>query len=144
MRYKVEKQLPSFGIIVQLRFDPNRLGLRLFFGELEFTEDAEEYALKIFSKVHEVAFLTYHARELGNSHYVVSFAVPFGLVEEWQQFLNKLIEVKILQNYSVREITWRRLISLSPENFDFVNKSWTLNAFKDAVKERETFHPALI
>jgi DNA-binding Lrp family transcriptional regulator len=143
VRYKIKKQLPSLGINVQLRFDHNRLGLRLFFGELEFTEDVEQRALQIFSKLHEVAFLTYYARELGNPCYTVSFAVPFGLVDEWQRFLNKLIPLKVLQNYSVKEIAWRRLISISPENFDFANKSWTLDAFRRTISKDEKVLPCV-
>jgi hypothetical protein len=127
VRYRLNNQIPSLGLTFHFRFNLGRLGLKGFHARLQFKPEAEKFADSILREMHEVCFLTYHARELTGAGYATRFAVPFNLVPEWEGYMEGLRNAGILDSYSTKKIDWRRLLSFQPSYFDFHNEEWVID-----------------
>ncbi len=127
VRYMIKKRFPELGLFVGLHVDYDRLGLERNFAVLEFTPDSLDNSTALLKKLSEVAFLTYHAREVLRPRYTATFGIPVNQKERFHYFLDRLVKEKILLSFKLERIEWTRHLALRAEYCDFENQSWKID-----------------
>ncbi|MEM3186539.1 MAG: hypothetical protein QXQ39_07675 [Conexivisphaerales archaeon] len=127
VRYKIKSQLVAKGIYIHAIPDTSKLGLQRFMAHLTFTDNYRSVAKALLQSLHELSYLTYYSAELMTKRHYCLFQVPIEFKNEFTEFLDAMIDYKILESYSLWPIAWINYISLKPEYFDFQREIWDID-----------------
>jgi len=135
IRYKVKKQFARLGFRIHAELDYRKLGLSLHWGTFKFSPKFRDSAREIFKVLNQVGYLTYYAKIVPQGHYVVLFALPIGLTEDYRGFLRGARETGILEDFSLEEVLVSRHTSMNPKYFNFQSGRWDIDWSKVKLDE---------
>jgi hypothetical protein len=127
IRYTVKKRFPNLGLKVSLTLDPRLIGLERYFVALKFAEASKTSVPTIMRSLSKEAFLTYWSRAALDSSYVALFSVPVSLIDEFHDFLRKLVDTGVLSGYEAKRLEWTRHPELMSKFYDFSTGTWSVN-----------------
>jgi hypothetical protein len=141
IRYTVKKRFPNLGLKVSLTLDHRTIGLERYFAVLKFSDAFAASIPSIMRGLSKEAFLTYFSRTALDRRYVALFSVPVSLIDEFNEFLKRLVQEGVLSEYETRRLEWARHPELKGRYYDFSTGAWDVD-WKKIGSEREA-PPAL-
>jgi len=133
IRYTIKKRFPELGLFVGLHIDYDNLGLERQFAVIEFAPDASSYAPELLKRLAKLAFLTYCSRELLKPIYIANFGVPASQKREFQIFIDRLAQEKIINGIRIEKLEWMRNLALRSEYYDYSEQKWSIDWSKVAL-----------
>jgi hypothetical protein len=127
IRYTLKKRFPELDLRVETVFNLGELGLQRYSANIRFAPDALRHANSILDKLASVSFLTYRSGTLLEPAHVALFAVPVLLEEEFQSFIEGLVEEGILTVAELERMDWARNPELKCEYYDFDVGRWNID-----------------
>ena len=127
VRYRIKKQLREKGIMINAVVNYEKLGLRRYWLNLNFTENGDKHAVDILDNLAVKGYLTYYAKTFPKGIYVAQVALPPKFKEDYKSFLNTLLQLGVLKNHDMWELSWFRFMSMRTEYYDFERNQWILD-----------------
>ena len=127
IRYTVKKRFPNLGLKVSMTLDHDTIGLERYFAVLKFSDDFVASAPSTMHSLAKEAFLTYWARTALDSRYVTLFSVPLPLMDEFTEFLRKLVDRGVLSGYETKRLEWARHPELKSRYYNFSTGVWNVD-----------------
>ena len=142
VRYKIKRQLKEMGFRIHANIYYEKLGLTRHLGIIDFMPEYAELAVQILKGLHEVGYLVYYAKIIPHGYYAILLALPEGSAQGYDGFLRHLVDLRIIQRYSLEEVAWSRHLSMNPKYFDFDSGDWEFDWTKIET-EKVSLEPAL-
>lgn len=127
IRYKIHKQLVRKGITVQASIDYWKMGLTTNWVSMEFSNEYWKTAPSILEALSKNAYLTFFARLLPQNIFATVIRTPREGFGRYLSFLERLVEVGVLNSYRVDPLLWIRHLSMNPRYYDFDKGAWKVD-----------------
>jgi len=127
IRYKIHKQLVKKGITVQASIDYWKMGLSTNWVSMEFSSEYWKTAPSILEALSKTAYLTFFGRLLPQNIFATVIRIPREAFGRYLSFLERLVEVGVLNSYRVDPLLWIRHLSMNPRYYDFEKGAWKVD-----------------
>lgn len=126
VRYILREKLPRLGFIVRAAINYGLLGLQRYLVLIE-TSLPLEYMCSLLDLLGERAYLNYYTYLMKERKFLTIFSIPPSFQDSFINFLDRLIDLKLLRRYTINKLEYRRLIPFRTNCFDFNRGVWSLN-----------------
>ncbi len=106
--------------------DFDKLGLERFRVFFKLMIQAKEVK-PFFGGLHQSAGLKIYSRSMDTHMFDCEFAIPAGTLPQLRKLLDKLVDLKIIQNVEVRRLLWKDLLMLKTQFYDYSKKEWDVD-----------------
>jgi hypothetical protein len=127
IRYTVKKRFPNLGLKVSMTLNHELVGLERYFVVFKFSDAATTSIPTIMRSLSTEAFLTYWSRTALDRRYVAIFSVPVSLVDEFHQFLERLVKENVMTEYKTKRLDWARHPELKGKYYNFSTGTWNVD-----------------
>ena len=127
VRYKIKNQLYKKGVAIHAIVEAEKFDLARYIVFMDFSEKYQAISKYILQALHELAYLNYYSAQLMSNEYYTTFQVPRQFKLQFAEFLDEMVNLEILQSYSIKPIVWKDYLSLRPEYYDFQEGRWDID-----------------
>ncbi len=123
VRYIIRRKLLELGFTLRIAIDYSKLGLQWYLVELKPTLPPN-YFLEILELFGNSMYLRYYTYLLNSKKFLTFFSIPPKFENDFISFFNKLVKLNLLKEYNCKKLSYRRVVPLRVDCFDFENGVW--------------------
>ncbi|MEN2974722.1 MAG: hypothetical protein ABDH32_03980 [Candidatus Caldarchaeales archaeon] len=126
VRYIIREKLPKLGFIVSTAINYGMLGLQRYLVILETSLPLEDMC-SLLDMLGERAYLNYYTYLMKEKKFLTIFSIPPSFQDSFINFLDEMSYSRLITNYVVNKLEYRRLIPFRTDCFDFNHGIWSQN-----------------
>lgn len=116
------------GIGIHVHVDHGKLGLSRYWLRLKFSNRlSEEFAIGFLEYLAKCGYLEYYGRLIPRGDYIACLGLPPHFEFNYRAVLDKLVDMNIIENYSMYRFSWIRYLSMREECYDFKRGVWSFD-----------------
>jgi hypothetical protein len=127
VRYKIKNQLYKKGVAIHAVVDAEKFDLQRYIVFMTFSDRYQAISKYVLQALHDLAYLNYYSAQLMSKEYYTTFQVPRQFRAQFTEFLDEMVNLGILEAYSLKPIVWMDHLSLRPEYYDFQEGRWDID-----------------
>jgi DNA-binding Lrp family transcriptional regulator len=127
IRYKIKKRFAGRGFRFQAEVDYSRLGLSLYWAKLELHPLYNSSASKFFNTLNTAGYLVHYSKIVPGGSFIALFTLPSGRGGEFERFLDRLLDRRIITNFSLSKVLVERHKPMDVRHFNFQKDRWEVD-----------------
>jgi len=128
IRHRIKHLFVKKGIGIHVHVDHGKLGLVRYWLRLKFANRLDEnFSVNFLEHLANYGYLEYYGRLIPRGDYIVYLALPPRFELNYRAMLSRLIDMNVIEDYSMCRVNWIRYLSMREDCYDFKKAVWSFN-----------------
>ena len=125
VRYRVKHLLAKAGVRIQAHVDHGKLGLARYWLRLRFADGLDGLSVRFLEQLVVSGCLEHYGRLLPGGDYIAGLGLPPRFERSYRIMLDRLVDMGVLEGYSMHKVSWIRYLSMREDCYDFARGVWS-------------------